>query len=398
MNRKAEVNREKIMELKNESGTKIDEINDIDTIKKILEKHEYRSKKIYMEALQSYYEDKNEELSDEIKKEIKIMVKNKGISPQTKKNYMYSLNKLSSSNNIDLDKESIECIIDNIKKTTKNNTDVMKSYYCALKWYYTQNNINPGHIKVLEKNIKMSKEKMIEKTNKNEMTKKQESTYISKDALIEVHNRFAQLIYDNEETISRRIYNEFLTMSLYVLISPRRLEDFSKLCYGGVYDSNKSYSHADKNYYVLNADGTGYFIFNSYKTSWKYGQQKINSVKRLDDILQKYINKYKIKVWESVLNVDSPTVGKYIKIAFEMYTDKHITLNTLRHMHIIYMVDSGNLRTIEQKNNLAYEMGHGKDVQETYYLIADNIQNKETKILSNDKYFKKREKVDDKLT
>jgi hypothetical protein len=152
-------------------------------------------------------------------------------------------------------------------------------------------------------------------------------------------------------------------VSLFILQPPRRLQDYQylKLIY------NKP-SKLDKNYNYLVLKDKPYFIFNKYKTSSKYGTQKIDINKKLKPLLIKYIENNKINENDIVFNNwSNKTFEQKIKKLFNKYTDKIITINILRHSYISYMTDTNKLKTLNDREQLAYSMAHSVKISLLYY-------------------------------
>lgn len=86
---------------------------------------------------------------------------------------------------------------------------------------------------------------------------------------------------------NRNDYQDYLILSLYHLLPPRRNKDYIYMKFINNYDNDLS---KDFNYY----DGSK-FYFNVYKTRGKYQEQIIDVPKELKIILNNYIKKYKIE-------------------------------------------------------------------------------------------------------
>jgi hypothetical protein len=90
-----------------------------------------------------------------------------------------------------------------------------------------------------------------------------------------------------EKTSNKQDYQDYLILSLYHLIAPRRNKDYIYMKFVNSYNNDLS---KDFNYY----DGSK-FYFNVYKTRGKYQEQIIDVPKELKIILNNYIKKYKIE-------------------------------------------------------------------------------------------------------
>ena len=154
---------------------------------------------------------------------------------------------------------------------------------------------------------------------------KQEQYWISKDELDEVYQREKgkALFLFKKKNLTQEDLNEiqnYILLSLYILIPPRRSTDYTEMKIKNI--------TPDDNYIDKND-----FVFNKYKTSKFYNQQREKISKELITILKKWI---KINPTEYLL-FDSKggkmTPSKLTRKLNKIF-DKNISTSALRHFYI----------------------------------------------------------------
>jgi hypothetical protein len=100
---------------------------------------------------------------------------------------------------------------------------------------------------------------------------------ISNDDISKIY----QKLKENKDK-TKRAFQDYLILSLYTLLPPRRNLDYQLMKYIKKYDSNLS---NDFNYY----DGK-IFYFNNYKTRGTYKKQEVEVPKELQEIINYHIN------------------------------------------------------------------------------------------------------------
>jgi len=115
---------------------------------------------------------------------------------------------------------------------------------------------------------------------------------------------------------------DFVILSLYTYVPPRRLGD-----YGNMYACSdiKNAKDTQKNYYI---SGDKLFIFNAYKTSKTFKRQQINVPDELSEILDFYAEKCDLHNGDKLLPITAAQLGKRLT---------HLvgcSVNNLRHSFI----------------------------------------------------------------
>ena len=171
--------------------------------------------------------------------------------------------------------------------------------------------------------------------------------------------------YNKKETLTSKeskFLNNYLVVSLYVLMPPIRL-DFAPM---SIIKSSKD--DDDKTNFLVNSSrNKKSFIINEYKSSKTYGKQVIQIPKELNTVLNLYLKFHK-NTDSFLLNtrgkpLTSNALSKLITQAFGRYTNNIITLNLLRH---IYITEKVQLTKDQDNTKIASAMQHSPATQQTY--------------------------------
>lgn len=196
-----------------------------------------------------------------------------------------SLNLYKTKLNILNDNKSIKNInflynIDNIEKKIKDlKPNTRRTYIIAITSILSC--LNEPNNKPIKKIKKLYEDysKILDKYN----TDLKDQTAITEGTNITTNENIKD-IYDKlkeNKDKNKQSYQNYVILSLYYLIAPRRNKDYGYMKYVNNYDDN--YSN-DYNYY----DGNK-FYFNNYKTRGKYNKQVVEVPIELKKILDDYI-------------------------------------------------------------------------------------------------------------
>lgn len=303
-------------------------------------------------------------------KKLQDKLNEKNLNPNTIKKYiqnLYILNNKEEFNNLNFLKniDNIKLNIDNYKLNTQMN--MIASILTVLK-------SNPkGFTKTIKEydNLFNSIVEQIRKQPNNTKTENQKENWIDWSTIMEKHEELKNFVEDNiknKKDITTKKYNkllDFFILSLYTLIPPRRNLDYQKMLIVKKYNNELN----DKfNYLDLK---TKTFIFNNYKTSKKYGQQKIeleNYPKFLDalNIFLKYSIKKEndegqIYLLQNIKGEPLDRVNSITRILNNIF-DKKIGASMLRHIYLTHKYDNN----LDERKEDAQKMGHSIEEQTKY--------------------------------
>lgn len=184
----------------------------------------------------------------------------------------------------------------------------------------------------------------------------------------EITNVFEELEKEVKPLLSKKIENltdknikriqEYILLSVYTLIPPRRAQDYTNF-------KIKDIDEKIDNYYDMKKKE---FVFNTYKTSKKHGQQRVKIPIRLQNILKKWmsINPSDMLLWsENGKELKQNQITNWLNKIF----DKKISVNMLRHIYITENVLK-DVPKLTHLQDIADDMGHTVN-QQLLYLKRD---------------------------
>jgi hypothetical protein len=214
------------------------------------------------------------------------------------------------------------------------------------------------------KDLLAQAKKDFEMKPKNEKTEKQEANWLDwtdiKAKWEELHKMVTEMPPEEIEGSikSRKIYQAYILLSLYVKSAPRRNQDYFLMRLDA--DNNMM---KDFNYYRPNKKQ---FVFNVYKTAKTYNQDIMDVNETLQKILVKYIKDFRLEDEEFLLYPDdkerksSSIITKDLNRIF----GKNVGSSMLRHAYITSELGP----KIKELKEVAKDMGHSTDMQSDYVL------------------------------
>ena len=206
--------------------------------------------------------------------------------------------------------------------------------------------------KILEE-INRINETIKGEVSKNRLIGNQKENYIEWTTVIEIYKDLLKG-YGKSYNKDRNI----VLLSCYCLMGVRRLLDYALM----FVLTDETGIEKGKNYYVK---GGGYFLFQVYKTAKTYGIQRIKLSETHKELLDGYIERYKID--GTLFDLKGGSIKDRLVRMFKKYTKKTVSVNILRHSYISWLMDNGKLKTIEDRKKYAGIMGHSVNVQSLYY-------------------------------
>jgi len=206
--------------------------------------------------------------------------------------------------------------------------------------------------------------KEFEMKPKNEKTEKQEANWMEWDEIKakweELHKRVSEMPPEEIEGSikSRKVYQAYILLSLYVKSAPRRNQDYFMMRLDA--DNNML---KDFNYYRPNKKQ---FVFNVYKTAKTYNQDVLDVNDTLQKILVKYIKDFNLEDEDFLLYPEdterksSSIITKDLNKIF----GKNIGSSMLRHSYITSELGP----KIKELKEVAENMGHSTNQQSDYVL------------------------------
>lgn len=177
----------------------------------------------------------------------------------------------------------------------------------------------------------------------------------------EIHNIYKTLSKSSlklmkKNKLNRTEYGEvlkFILLSLYVLIPPRRSQDFAEM-------KIRNYDVDKDNYY----DGKA-FHFIKYKTAKVYGRQEIKAPPKLRNILKLWLDLNPHDFILSSFGGKKTSISRMALLLNKIF-GKNISTTMIRHIFLTNKLKGTPL--LKERDELAEAMSHSVSTQENYRL------------------------------
>lgn len=159
-------------------------------------------------------------------------------------------------------------------------------------------------------------------------------------------------------------------VSVYTLFPPRRIDSY-RLMRVFTKRTGMSVPNDDNNYLVLNSKRVPQkFVFQNYKTAKHFGRQEFKLPIALKSILKAYTDRGKkhMSCLFGARNgecLSQPGFTSKVRNVFKKYTDKPLTVNSLRHSYASYI--NGQNLTLKQREEIGNKMAHSVNMQLEYH-------------------------------
>ena len=189
-----------------------------------------------------------------------------------------------------------------------------------------------------------------EETMNQEKTEKQKDNWITQEEVIQKYNALEKVIkpiFNDNGSLSTRDLEkiqDYIIASVYVLIPPRRLLDYSEF-------KLKDFVEGEDNYMK-----NGIFYFNRFKTA-KFKKDSFKVPTKLKNLIQKWgkITNSPFLLFQS-RNKDKQISPSFLNSTLHRIFGKKVSVNNLRHSYLTeYYKDTPALKDM---NELADQMGH----------------------------------------
>lgn len=290
------------------------------------------------------------------------LLKNKGLSENTINLYMTYLHKLNDNNllkNIKFLRDPLIIIekIKDYKETTQRN--IIISIVSILK-LLDEKKLYDEYYKLM-----IERTKTINDKPKNEKSETQKKNWMSWDDIITVYDDLLKKLKKSKGDDRFENLLNFVVLSLYVLIPPRRNQDYLKMKI-----TNKPEGVND-NFLDLKKKQ---FVFNVYKTSKKDGQVIINIPDNLFKVIKLYVKYHpKLDLLKKVEDIpflvysngDKLTLDNSITRILNKIFNKKIGASMLRHIYL----SNKYSKIINEQEKDSKMMSHNLQTQKDYVKI-----------------------------
>lgn len=216
-----------------------------------------------------------------------------------------------------------------------------------------------------------------------ELTDRQKENLISQDDVMKIYNSLkaqsAPLFKLSK--LNRAQFNtlqSFVLLSLYVLIPPRRSQDYADFRIRNVDENDKRFNYMT-NFNKNKKKGLSSFVFNSYKNSNRLGTQVLNDIPKS---LEKIIEQWKLfnkSDWLLVNSKGEKIDQSKMVMWFNNIFEKNISTSMLRHIYATSLLGDVDLEKIKE---VSEAMGH-TNIQQTLQYVQKNADEKKKENLED---------------
>lgn len=304
-------------------------------------------------------------------------IKNKlltsGLSESSVKNYMRQLKFLNSDadfTNLNFLNNS-EKIIKRVQSKSEN-LNTQRSYMtCALS---VLKRLTKKTELIKEYELYVSTFNQFQEIAPNTMTEKQEEAWmdwkdiekIYKELSVKADKAFKS---DADDYTKFAKYLDYMVLSLYVLICPRRNMDYVEMYVKDINEDDEGSEDKDKNYLILVDGKPKEFVFNKFKTVSTYGTQSVKITVELATVIQNYLKVHPLRAQKDYPFLVDTKGHKFklhnviTKILNRVFA-RNIGPTMLRHIFLTHKYGV----TYKERSIDALEMGHSIASQHNYIL------------------------------
>jgi hypothetical protein len=192
--------------------------------------------------------------------------------------------------------------------------------------------------------VKVDKAKNTERETSQELTESQKKNYIPWSEVESIYKKLkieAEPLFKLEElnVAQFRKLQDFVLLSLYVLIDPRRSLDYTAFKIKNV--------DKEKDNYLLKKGKKSYFVFNQYKNSSRLGAQQIDIPNSLRNIIVKWTEKNPFD-YLLVNSLGKPIGQSKLNEYLNQIFKKKIGSSMLRHIYLTHKYGEVNLGDLKE--------------------------------------------------
>ena len=181
----------------------------------------------------------------------------------------------------------------------------------------------PKYKKMYEEYFELLKDFNNDLKVNTDKSEKQEKNWISQEEVLSVHKKLKEDVINLlqkkrkiDKAVSNKLFLNYMILSLYTLINPRRNKDYSLMKIASNTDDE------NYNYLMIDKKNTMKFILNKYKTDKKYHSVEIDVPDDLKEVIQLYLKYHPLKAELKKKDYDMPFLvdeqGKGLKNSTEI--------------------------------------------------------------------------------
>lgn len=212
--------------------------------------------------------------------------------------------------------------------------------------------------------------------SQNSMTERQKQNYLSWPEIMAIYEKLKahalpllKIPVDKITNDVFEILQNYVLLSVYCLIPPRRVKDFALFKIRNIDTSEES-----KDNYMIIEKKKPYFVFNSYKNAGKLGAQKVPITTELKKIIDSWV-KINPTDWLIVSNKRTKIQLNRINTMLNNIFKRNLAPTLMRHAYLTHHFGNVNLADLEKT---ADQMGNSSITRILKYVDKEKAQ-QETK-------------------
>lgn len=320
-----------------------------------------------------------------------IILKNRPLlGTNTVKTYMASIRKIQ--NTVKVPADTIEDLIKNHKEISEQLAEsstpmVRKSKISVIITILDDK--HEKHSEELDNALKYYRREMAndaaavdKRENKQELSDKQKENLITQDEVMKIYNQLkAEATPLMKKSLLTRTQFEtlqnFVLLSMYVLIPPRRSQDYADFKIRNFDETSNSTDNYMVNFSKNKRKGLSTFVFNSYKNSKRLGRQLVENIpKTLERIIDMWKTFNKSDYLLINQNGKQVSQSRIAVMLNDIFGGRNISSSMLRH---IYLTDKYQGVDLQEMTDTANAMGQ-TDIRRTLkYVNKDGATSEEKK-------------------
>jgi hypothetical protein len=180
-----------------------------------------------------------------------------------------------------------------------------------------------------------------------------------------LENEYLADLYNPNTVLSKSLLwrlQQLILLSCYTHIEPRRSQDYC--------DFVIKNPDTEKDNYMLEVEPERpslgekkfFFVFNSYKTSKVYGQQRVEIPKKLADMITRWNQITNTKFMFMLYKREAPlSPPNLCHVLYDIFDGRKVSVNLLRHLYLAQYAKQD-----EERREIARRMGHSAQQQLNY--------------------------------
>lgn len=221
------------------------------------------------------------------------------------------------------------------------------------------------------------------KDEKQELTERQKEAFIPWSEVMKRYNMLkieAEPLFKLDKLTKHQYFTlqNYILLSLYVLIKPRRALDYTNFKLRN-YDMD---DESTDNYMVIPSSGRkkAYFVFNTYKNATRIGKQHVEIPRELKNLILKWSDKNKSE-WLLTNQFGKQISQQRITGWLNNIFNKNISVSMLRHIYLTKELGDVDLQKIK---DIAEEMGGNQVDRILAYVSKENAHDDDEDIEYDD--------------